>query len=131
MHTELGRSQVEVQRYTLSSDAGEELGEELAKSLAEEKAEDKDDEEDESYPRTAPIKSNSLTTLTWQVGKTTNPTLKPTIFIRVFPGGVLPKWLEHFLGDIPCSLIATTHVFCIYIVKAVGPRLLVVLSLME
>jgi len=31
VHTELGRSQVEVQRCTLSSDVGEELGEELAR----------------------------------------------------------------------------------------------------
>ena len=30
-HTELGSSQVEVQRCTLSSDVGEELGEELAR----------------------------------------------------------------------------------------------------
>jgi len=31
VHTELGRSQVEVERCTLSSDVGEELGEELAR----------------------------------------------------------------------------------------------------
>ena len=31
MHTELGRSQVEVQRCTLNSDVGEEFGEELAR----------------------------------------------------------------------------------------------------
>ena len=31
VHTELGRSQVEVQRRTLSSDVGEEFGEELAR----------------------------------------------------------------------------------------------------
>ena len=50
VHTELGRSQVEVQRCTLSSDVGEELGEELAESLAEEDEDeddnDKDDEEE-------------------------------------------------------------------------------------
>ena len=47
VHTELGRSQVEVQRCTLSSDVGEELGEELAESLAKSLAEEDEDEDED------------------------------------------------------------------------------------
>ena len=48
MLTELGRSQVEVQRCTLSSDVGKELAESWGKSLVEEdKEEEEEEEEDE------------------------------------------------------------------------------------
>ena len=73
MHTELGGSQVEVQRCTLRSSgahwAGQvpgwrpavltELGEELAKSLAEEKAEDQEDEEEEDDDEEKLAENNS------------------------------------------------------------------------
>jgi len=94
VHTELGSSQVEVQRCALSWEVGKELGEELARRKLREvevdadMVEEKLEEEARRRKRMARRRRAStlinLTTLTWQVGNYMYICLNKYIYIYIY-----------------------------------------------